>query len=273
MDDLSTLERFTVGAKGKGVYVQASTLGALEALLTFLQSNKVPVFDFGVGPVFSKTIRGHVLMTERAPEYACVLAFDVPIDPDAKALAAKEGLKIFTGRSLPLHNWYHANIPAPVIYHLFDAFQKYLAEVIEARKQAAMDTAVWPVRLSIIQAFAHRDPIILGCDITEGTLRVGTPVGVVRYDKATKVREIIKLGKMCVFRLKLPWCLCWSGSTSLEKEHKSVNLVKKREVGGGIAVKIERAPWETARLYGRQYVPSCSLRTKSWQAVSTIKTK
>ena len=85
---------------------------------------------------------------------------------------------------------------APVIYHLFDAFQKYLGEVIEARKQAAMDTAVWPVRLSIIQAFAHRDPIILGCDITEGTLRVGTPVGVVRYDKATKVREIIKLGKM-----------------------------------------------------------------------------
>ena len=99
MDDLSTLERFTVGAKGKGVYVQASTLGALEALLTFLQSNKVPVFDFGVGPVFSKTIRSHVLMTERAPEYACVLAFDVPIDPDAKALAAKEGLKIFTGKS------------------------------------------------------------------------------------------------------------------------------------------------------------------------------
>jgi translation initiation factor 5B len=41
-----------------------------------------------------------------------------------------------------------------------------------------------------------RDPIILGCDITEGTLRVGTPVGVVKYDKATKVREIIKLGKM-----------------------------------------------------------------------------
>jgi hypothetical protein len=81
---------------------------------------------------------------------------------------------------------------------LFDAFQKYLAEVIEARKRDAMGDAVWPVRLSIIQAFAHRDPIILGCDIIEGSLRVGTPVGVVRIDKATKQREIIKLGKMYV---------------------------------------------------------------------------
>jgi len=84
----------------------------------------------------------------------------------------------------------------PVIYHLFDSFNKYLAEVIEARERDAMDSAVWPVRLSIISSFANRDPIILGCDIKEGTLRVGTPVGVVKYDKATKVREIIKLGKM-----------------------------------------------------------------------------
>jgi translation initiation factor 5B len=89
-----------------------------------------------------------------------------------------------------------ADQAAPVIYHLFDAFQKYLGEVIEARKRDAMGDAVWPVRLSIIQAFAHRDPIILGCDIIEGSLRTGTPVGVVRYDKAKGSREIIKLGKM-----------------------------------------------------------------------------
>jgi translation initiation factor 5B len=126
------------------------------------------------------------------------LAFDVSIDPEATKAAAAAGLKIFTGTSLLLSDIHvsQANDSAPVIYHLFDAFKKYLAEVIEARKRDAMDSAVWPVRLSIIQAFAMRDPIILGCDITEGTLRVGTPVGVVKYDKATKVREIIKLGKM-----------------------------------------------------------------------------
>jgi translation initiation factor 5B len=101
MDDLQTLKRFAVDGKGKGVYVQASTLGALEALLTFLQSNKVPIHDFGVGPVFAKTIRGHHMMAERAPEYACILAFDVSIDPEATKAAAAAGLKIFTGMSFP----------------------------------------------------------------------------------------------------------------------------------------------------------------------------
>lgn len=59
-----------------------------------------------------------------------------------------------------------------------------------------MPNAVWPCRIKIIQAFAHRDPIILGVDLSEGTLRVNTPVGVVKVDKETGKREIIKLGKM-----------------------------------------------------------------------------
>jgi translation initiation factor 5B len=84
---------------------------------------------------------------------------------------------------------------APVIYHLFDAFNKYMTEVIEAKKKDAMPNAVWPVRLSILKAFSTRDPIILGCDIIEGTLRVGTPVGVVKTDKEGK-RDIVVLGKV-----------------------------------------------------------------------------
>jgi translation initiation factor 5B len=83
-----------------------------------------------------------------------------------------------------------------IIYHLFDAFTKYMSEVQEAKRQAALPNAVWPVKLSIIRAFANRDPIVLGVDIIEGTLRTGTPVGVVRNDKETGKREIIVLGKM-----------------------------------------------------------------------------
>lgn len=71
-----------------------------------------------------------------------------------------------------------------------------MTEVIEAKKKDAMPNAVWPVRLSILKAFAHRDPIILGCDIIEGTLRVGTPVGVVKVDKETNKKEIVVLGKV-----------------------------------------------------------------------------
>ncbi len=87
-------------------------------------------------------------------------------------------------------------LAAMIIYHLFDAFTKYMAEVQEARRKEAAPNAVWPVRLKILRAFANRDPIVLGVDIIDGTMKVGTPVGVVRNDKETGKREIVTLGKM-----------------------------------------------------------------------------
>jgi translation initiation factor 5B len=87
---------------------------------------------------------------------------------------------------------------ADIIYHLFDAFTAYNAEVTEAKRQDAAPKAVWPCRLKIIACFAKRDPIILGMDILDGSLRVGTPLCVVKVDSVTQKREIHDLGKMYV---------------------------------------------------------------------------
>ncbi|KIR53318.1 translation initiation factor aIF-2 [Cryptococcus gattii Ru294] len=221
MDDLTSLARF-VTKSGKGVWVQASTLGSLEALLTFLDQMKIPVFNFGIGPVHKSTIVKAGTMLDKAPEYAVILAFDVQIEKEAQELAQKAGIKIFS---------------AMIIYHLFDAFTKYMSEVQEAKRKEAAPNAVWPVRLKILKAFAHRDPIILGCDIIEGTMRIGTPMGVVKVDKETGKREIVSLGKI----------------TSIEINHKPFEIVKRSQIGAGAAVKIERAPHQPAKLYGRHF--------------------
>lgn len=97
MEDLTSLARF-VAKTGKGVWVQASTLGSLEALLTFLQQMKIPVFNFGIGPVYKNTIVRSSMMLDKAPEYAVILAFDVVVEKDAAELAQKAGLKIFSGK-------------------------------------------------------------------------------------------------------------------------------------------------------------------------------
>jgi translation initiation factor 5B len=55
---------------------------------------------------------------------------------------------------------------------------------------------VWPCRLKIIAAFCKRDPIILGVDVLDGTLRVGTPLAIVKIDATTGKKETIDLGKM-----------------------------------------------------------------------------
>ena len=51
--------------------------------------------------------------------YACVLAFDVKVLPEAQYFADHNGIKIFT---------------ANIIYHLFDKFKAYVNQIKEDRK-------------------------------------------------------------------------------------------------------------------------------------------
>lgn len=80
-----------------GVHVQASTLGSLEALLSFLEDSKIPVSGINIGPVHKKDVRRVMPQLEKAQEMACILCFDVPIDKEAEKLAEEAGIKLFKG--------------------------------------------------------------------------------------------------------------------------------------------------------------------------------
>ncbi|GAA5908934.1 hypothetical protein JCM6882_004948 [Rhodosporidiobolus microsporus] len=221
MSDLTNLLD-SVDKSGRGVCVQASTLGSLEALLEFLRVSKIPVSGINIGPVHKKDVMRAATMLEKAKEFAIILCFDVAVDKEAEKIADDLGIQIFK---------------ADIIYHLFDQFTAYHAKMIEEKKASTADKAVFPCRLRIIACFAKRDPIILGVDIIDGSLRIGTPLCVVKINPETKKKEIIKLGQI----------------TSLEVNHKSKDVVKKHEGGAGVAVKIERAPHEQAQQYGRHF--------------------
>ncbi|KAG9127764.1 hypothetical protein FRC07_009889 [Ceratobasidium sp. 392] len=221
MSDLTTLLN-SIDKSGRGVCVQASTLGSLEALLEFLRVSQIPVSGINIGPVHKKDVMRSATMLEKAKELACILCFDVTVDKEAERLAEELGIRLFK---------------ADIIYHLFDAFTAYNAEIMEAKRRDAAPIAVWPCRLKILACFAKRDPIILGCDILDGSLRVGTPLCVVKTDATTGKKETISLGKV----------------TSLEINHKPYELVKKSQVGAGVAVKIEHAVYESAKMFGRHF--------------------
>ncbi|KAE9399098.1 hypothetical protein BT96DRAFT_994218 [Gymnopus androsaceus JB14] len=221
MSDLASLLS-NIDKSGRGVCVQASTLGSLEALLDFLKSSKIPVSGINIGPVHKKDVMRAATMLEKARELACILCFDVTVDKDAERMAEEMGIRLFK---------------ADIIYHLFDKFTVYNQEIVDAKRKDAAPQAVWPCRLKIIAAFCKRDPIILGVDILDGTLRVGTPLAVVKIDPTTQKKEIIDLGKV----------------TSLEINHKAMEIVKKSQAGGGVAVKIEHAVYQSAKMFGRHF--------------------
>lgn len=180
MSDIENLLQ-RVSKEGRGVSVQASTLGSLEALLEFLKVSKIPVANISIGPVYKRDVMSAGVMLEKAKEYAVMLCFDVKVDKEAQAYADDQGIKIFT---------------ADIIYHLFDDFTKHMAQLAEQKKEDSKLLAVFPCVLSPVAVFNKKDPIVVGVDVTEGNLRLLTPVAAVRTNPVTNVKEIVSLGRV-----------------------------------------------------------------------------
>ena len=166
---------------GRGVSVQASTLGSLEALLEFLKVSKIPVANISIGPVYKRDVMQAGIMLEKSKEFAVMLCFDVKVDKEAQAYADDVGVKIFT---------------ADIIYHLFDDFTKHMAQLAEQKKEDSKLLAVFPCVLSPVAVFNKKDPIVIGVDVTEGNLKLLTPIAAVKTNPVTNVKEIIALGRV-----------------------------------------------------------------------------
>ena len=151
----------------KGVYVQASTLGSLEALLEYLKESKIPYSGVRIGPVVKKDVMKASAMLESSPDHAVILAFDVKVERDAQEMADsyKPPVRIFT---------------AEIIYHLTDQFTAYQNELKQKKKDQFKHLAVFPCKLRILPQFIFnaRDPIVLGVSIEDGILVPGTPIAV-----------------------------------------------------------------------------------------------
>uniref|UniRef100_A0A3B4Y1R7 Eukaryotic translation initiation factor 5B n=1 Tax=Seriola lalandi dorsalis TaxID=1841481 RepID=A0A3B4Y1R7_SERLL len=198
----------------KGVYVQASTLGSLEALLEFLRTSKVPYAGINIGPVHKKDVMKASTMLEHDPQYAVILAFDVKVERESQDMADSLGVRIFS---------------AEIIYHLFDAFTKYREDYKKAKQDEFKHIAVFPVKLKVLPQFIFnsRDPIVMGVTIEAGVLKQGTPLCV-------PSKGFVDIGVV----------------TSIEMNHKSVDSAKK---GQEICVKIEPIPGESPKMYGRHF--------------------
>lgn len=197
-----------------GVFVQASTLGSLEALLEYLKSEKVPYAGINIGPVHKKDIVKASVMLERDDQYAVVLAFNVKVEREAQEHADHLGVRIFT---------------AEIIYHLFDSFKQYREDTLKQKQEEFADRAVFPCKLKILPncVFKTRDPIVVGVKVEAGQLRLGTPLIVIEKDR-------VKVGKV----------------TSMEVNHKPV---ERAVVGEEVCIKIEGPPGEPPKMIGRHF--------------------
>ncbi|OAF69469.1 hypothetical protein A3Q56_02783, partial [Intoshia linei] len=209
----------------KGVFVQASTLGSLEALLQFLRTSKIPYAGISIGTVYKKDVIKASVMTERAPKWAMILAFDVMVEPAASELAGKLGVKLFC---------------ADIIYHLFDRFIEYQKMWLEREKAKVVHLAIFPCKLAILPncIFNKRQPLIIGVVVEEGSLRKNTPLMALSKDNG-----LIHVGIVM----------------SIEINHKDIPVAT---VGMEVCIKIYPKSGQTPELYGRHFAHPDSLYSK-----------
>merc|ERR1712223_1877913 len=200
--------------KPPGVFVQASTLGSLEALLEFLKTSKIPYAGVKIGLVVKKDVMKASVMLEHEVKFAVILAFDVKVERDAQEMADREGVKIFQ---------------ADIIYHLFDRFTEYQAELVRQKKEQFRSIAVFPCKLRILPEhfFTRRDPITVGVKVEAGVCRTGTPICV-------PSKEFIFLG------------IC----TGIQHNQKEIDSAKK---GEEVCIKIEAPGGDAPKMFGRHF--------------------
>jgi len=218
----------------EGVYVQASTLGSLEALLEYLRSSKVKYSAINIGPINKRDIMKASTMLEHNEKYGVVLGFDVPVTRDAQELADsfKPPIKIFT---------------ADIIYHLTDQFTKHLIDQKKRKQEELKHVAIFPASLSILPncVFAKRDPIIVGVKVKEGQLKIGSPICVPAKEN-----------------------LCIGTLSSIEVNNSSVESAKK---GEEVCIKIENTTG-APRLIGRHFEATDELVTRiSREGIDALK--
>uniref|UniRef100_A0A1Q3F4I4 Eukaryotic translation initiation factor 5B n=1 Tax=Culex tarsalis TaxID=7177 RepID=A0A1Q3F4I4_CULTA len=217
----------------RGVYVQASTLGSLEALLEFLRTSKIPYSGIRIGPVVKRDVMKASTMLEHENQYATILAFDVKVERDAQELADSLGVKIFQ---------------ADIIYHLFDKFMAYRDEIKQRKREEFKTIAVFPCKLKILPQFVFnsRDPIVMGVIVEAGVVKEGTPICV-------PSKEFVDLGVV----------------TSIEANHKQIETARK---GQEVCIKIEPIPGETPKMFGRHFEETDMLVSKiSRQSIDACK--
>ncbi|TDG53097.1 hypothetical protein AWZ03_000640 [Drosophila navojoa] len=216
-----------------GVYVQASTLGSLEALLEFLRTSKIPYSAIRIGPVVKRDVMKASTMLEHEAQYATILAFDVKVEREAQEMADSLGVKIFQ---------------ADIIYHLFDKFTSYREELKQKKREEFRSIAVFPCKLKILPQFIFnsRDPIVMGVMVENGIVKVGTPICV-------PSKEFVDIGIV----------------TSIESNHKQIEFARK---GQEICIKIEPIPGESPKMYGRHFEADDMLVSKiSRQSIDACK--
>jgi translation initiation factor 5B len=150
------LAEIEVSTDESGVVVKADTLGSLEAIVSTLEEEEVPIVRAEVGDVAPRDVA--VASTADEPKDECILAFNVDVLPDAEEEAETEAVRVFRD---------------DVIYQLVEEYEAFVEEIERAQQEQVLDKIRRPCRFRVLEdhVFRQSDPAVVGVEVLSGTLK------------------------------------------------------------------------------------------------------
>jgi translation initiation factor 5B len=144
----------------RGPVLKADSIGGIEALSKIFESEGIPISKKGIGNVSKRDILDAFAMNAVNRAYVTVLAFNVNVDPDAKAAAEASGVQIIQQR---------------IIYRIVEDYKALIGRLDKVRVDEAMRSMVLPGKIMVMQnsCFRVSHPAIFGVEILAGTIRPG----------------------------------------------------------------------------------------------------
>lgn len=158
-----------------GVALAADTLGGLEALVFECRAASVPVHVAEIGPVNRPMV---LRMADLKDEtHRAILAFNVPILPDAVPESLRDQVKIFS---------------AEVMYQLLEQYAKWHEEKLRALDVEQRHDIVHPAKLQVLPGFVFRRsrPAVVGVKVLSGQLRPGVRLMSIRGEEVGMLRSL-----------------------------------------------------------------------------------
>lgn len=156
-----------------GILVKADSLGSLEALLTLLRENNIPVRKSGLGNITKKDIIEAKSLKERDELLGVILGFNVGCIDDPQDIEI---------------------ISDNIIYRIIDRYNEWLEmKKLELRKQTLSDLpSLAKIQVLPNYIFRQSNPAIVGIEVLSGVLKKDTPLMKNNGEPVTRVKEIQK---------------------------------------------------------------------------------
>jgi translation initiation factor 5B len=141
-----------------GVILKADTMGSIEALSRLLGAEKIAISKKEIGRVTKRDVLDAYTMKASDPYGGIVLAFNVPIDDEAKAESEATGIRI---------------ISSDIIYKIIGDYKEWADAERKTDREAIERALVFPGKLTVLpnSCFRISHPAVFGVRVEEGRLK------------------------------------------------------------------------------------------------------